>query len=233
MHSVYTLPCILAVCAARGVLGCVGSRSHEEEASATNLFARRRSARDDVGVASPPLGRRNPPGKDTSSVPRPRFGNVPYGTEIVHCTVPGKVALTFDDGPGPYTAELLDILKANGVRATFFLVGDSPDRGEIEDPTENWTALVKRMHADGHHIGSHTWTHADLSAVGAAQRHDEVIKNEMALIDILGFFPAYLRPPYTRCPADCMSELGALGYHVVSGEAAAADRRETSRTCSD
>jgi len=57
-----------------------------------------------------------PPGKDTSGVPRPLFGSVPYAVEISHCTVPGKVALTFDDGPYIYTNDLLDVLKRNNVK---------------------------------------------------------------------------------------------------------------------
>ena len=236
MHCVYTLAGLLAICLgasghATGLSWSLVGGAAESGDMTSPPFRRRigirpeadpravhhhqeqhAHAHDDGHV----LAAREPAYKDTSSVPRPRFGRVGYGNEIVHCTEPGKVALTFDDGPGPYTADLLDILKANNVRATFFLVGNSGDRGEIENPKANWGALMKRMIAEGHQIGSHSWTHMDMSVSTPAQRHTEIIMNERAFVDVLGFFPTYFRPPYTRCPADCMAELGALGYHVVS-----------------
>ena len=58
-------------------------------------------------------GNKWPPGKSTKDVLRPKFGSVEYGVNLQSCTVPGKVALTFDDGPNKYTNELLDVLKNN------------------------------------------------------------------------------------------------------------------------
>jgi len=55
---------------------------------------------------------------DTSSVPRPTFGNVPYGVSVNSCTLPGKAAITFDDGPDSYSSDLLDILAKNGVKVS-------------------------------------------------------------------------------------------------------------------
>ncbi len=57
------------------------------------------------------------------------------------------VYLTFDDGPGKYTANLLDILKKNDVKATFFLIGDNVKR---------FPGLVKREHVENHYVGMHT-----------------------------------------------------------------------------
>lgn len=160
-------------------------------------------------------GNRVPAGKDTSGVPRPLFGNVPYGVSISHCSVPGKVALTFDDGPYIYTGDLLDLLKKNNIRATFFVVGTNGGKGQIQDKTTGFPALLQRMYSDGHQIGSHTWSHEDLSAITAQQRRDQIIRNEIALVSILGFFPTYLRPPYTRWTPQALEELKQLGYHVV------------------
>lgn len=150
------------------------------------------------------------------------FGSVPYGASISHCTVNGKVALTFDDGPYIYTSELLDILKKNNVKATFFVVGNNGGKGQIELESSGYPSIIQRMYAEGHQIGSHSWSHQDMSAITSQQRHDQIIRNEMALVDILGFFPTYFRPPYTRCPDDCLADLGKLGYHVVSSTGAAA-----------
>lgn len=57
--------------------------------------------------------------------PTPTSGAVPVGRAITSCTVPGTVALTFDDGPFDYTNKAMNLLKAAGFRATFFLNGDN------------------------------------------------------------------------------------------------------------
>lgn len=75
---------------------------------------------------------------------------VPIGTVINQCTTPGTIALTFDDGPYQYTAELLDLLSKNGARGTFFVNGQN--FANIYD----YAGVVQRMHNEGHQIGSHT-----------------------------------------------------------------------------
>lgn len=161
------------------------------------------------------LRRQVPPGTDTSMIPRPNLGFIPYGVDLRHCNTAGMVALTFDDGPSEYTAQLLDILAANNAKATFFVNGNNPGMGLITDPANGHRAVLQRMYKEGHQIGSHTYTHADLTMVTGKDRAMELIYNEMALIDILGFFPTYLRPPYTSCDGSCLYDLGAMGYHVV------------------
>lgn len=69
---------------------------------------------------------------------------------IYACTQPNTIALTFDDGPYIYTSTVLDKLKAAGMKATFFVNGQN--WGNIYDNQ----AVVKRMIAEGHQIGSHT-----------------------------------------------------------------------------
>ncbi|MCM1176832.1 MAG: polysaccharide deacetylase family protein [Clostridium sp.] len=67
---------------------------------------------------------------------------------------PGKVVLTFDDGPDPVsTPQILDILAENGVHAYFFVVGEKAER---------YPELVRRMACEGHHVGNHTYTHSSL-----------------------------------------------------------------------
>ncbi|KXJ86151.1 hypothetical protein Micbo1qcDRAFT_168747, partial [Microdochium bolleyi] len=143
-----------------------------------------------------------PPGRDTSNVARPKLGNVPYGPNIKSCTVPGKVALTFDDGPYTYTGQLLDTLAKEKVKATFFLNGNNMG-GLISDPKNGWRDVVKRMFNEGHHIGSHSYTHANFDKISTQQRREEIINNEIAIADILGVFPTYFRPPFTACDRGC------------------------------
>jgi len=79
----------------------------------------------------------------------PRVGSMQYGQ-----TLPlddHEVVLTFDDGPlSPYTSRVLDILKAQCVQATFFIVGEMAD---------SYPSLLRRVHDEGHSIGTHTQDH--------------------------------------------------------------------------
>lgn len=157
-----------------------------------------------------------PPGSSTIGIPRPLLGSVQYGMDIYDCEKPGTVALTYDDGPLTYTAYLLDLLKSRGATATFFMTGVSLSKGRIDDPTTPWPAIVKRMAAEGHQIAGHTWSHADLSTLTDADRTTEMVKLEMAFRNILGYFPTYMRPPYSSCNAACMATMKTLGYHISS-----------------
>ena len=66
---------------------------------------------------------------------------------------------TFDDGPGKYTSELLDVLKELEIKATFFVCGNAALR--MPD-------LVQRMAAEGHEVGSHTFSHQNLTRLMAS-----------------------------------------------------------------
>lgn len=83
-----------------------------------------------------------------------RGSPVPVGAVIDRCTVPGTVALTFDDGPFIFTDKILNILRANGVRATFFVTG------QLYANIVNHGELVQRAIAEGHQVGSHTYVPA-------------------------------------------------------------------------
>ncbi|AEO69652.1 carbohydrate esterase family 4 protein [Thermothielavioides terrestris NRRL 8126] len=140
---------------------------------------------------------------------------VPVGVIINHCTVPGVVALTFDDGPFVYTSRVLDHLDQYGARATFFVNGENWSRG-IADPSTPWPEILRRIDRSGHQIGSHTWSHADLSAASPQARQYQVHQLDTALRVVLGKSPTYLRPPYASCSSECLSDLERMGYHVVN-----------------
>jgi peptidoglycan/xylan/chitin deacetylase (PgdA/CDA1 family) len=76
--------------------------------------------------------------------------------DTVDCAQVKCVALTFDDGPGPHTDRLLQILRANNAEATFFLIGDKV----AADP-----AAARRIADAGMEIGNHTWQHPDMTAI--------------------------------------------------------------------
>jgi len=108
------------------------------------------------------------------------------------CKNPKHWALTFDDGPYDYDMDLLDLLKQKGVKATFFINGDNV----MDIKTEKAKEIVKRMYKEGHTIGSHTWSHANLEEISRDEIILEMTKLEEVLQEYIGKKPAFLRPPY-------------------------------------
>lgn len=123
------------------------------------------------------------------------------------------VALTFDDGPNPrYTPQVLDVLYAHQAPATFFLVGENLRENEL---------LVREMHASGHEIESHTFSHPDLTTLDAGQIQEEIRLSRDALREILPDYSLrYLRPPYGRYTqqVECASDLPLLLWTIDSGD---------------
>ncbi|CAA9466825.1 MAG: Peptidoglycan N-acetylglucosamine deacetylase [uncultured Rubrobacteraceae bacterium] len=112
-----------------------------------------------------------------------------------------KVALTFDDGPDPRTTPLiLDTLRERGVEATFFVVG----RQVAENP-----GLLRRIVAEGHAIGNHTYDHADMSGLSLERMRAELRGTQKAVDDALGYHHpmALMRPPYGNPYLDGSDEL--------------------------
>lgn len=155
-----------------------------------------------------------PAGASTIDIPRPDLGSVPYGVDIYDCHDSGHVALTFDDGPSMYTNDLLDTLASYGVKATFFITGNNNGKGAI-DINGTYIAVIQRMISEGHHVASHTWSHQNLSSLTESGIQGEMVKNEMALRNIIGKIPTYMRPPYSECNDLCHTVLTTLGYHVT------------------
>ena len=97
------------------------------------------------------------------------------------------IALTFDDGPGKRTGELLEVLAANHAHATFFMQGKNVPRYQNE---------VKRMKEIGCELGSHSFDHPDLSKMDAAGIRDQIDRTNQNLKDAAGQPASVLRPPY-------------------------------------
>lgn len=154
-----------------------------------------------------------PAGTNTSSIVRTKVGSVAYGgAGIYNCVKAGTVALTYDDGPQKvFTSHILDLMKKYDAKATFFITGNNINKGQI-DTTQEHIDAIKRMDAEGHQIASHTWTHLDLSAVSQLDRKNQMWKLEMALRNIVGKIPTYMRPPYSSCTGQCQTDMADLGY---------------------
>lgn len=114
-------------------------------------------------------------------------------------------AITFDDGPTAYTAELLDSLKAEGVRVTFFLLGK-----QIRLRPE----LVQRMVEEGHEVASHGYSHPNMRKLSATARHAELEQTNQ-LLEELGVMPGYFRPPYGKYDADLVAMAESMGMSLI------------------
>ena len=98
------------------------------------------------------------------------------------------IAMTFDDGPSSEnTPRLLEMLKQRNIKATFFLIGENA----AANPD-----LVRRILAEGHEIGNHSWTHPQLSKLSDDRVTAEITKTQDAIKDASGYTPTLLRPPY-------------------------------------
>lgn len=111
-----------------------------------------------------------------------------FGPVLLAPAHPGQLALTYDDGPNPAaTPQLLDLLAAHGVRATFFLIG----RHALAHP-----ALVRRIAAGGHALGNHTMSHPRLPLCSHARIAAELRSCSHAVEDITGTPLRLFRPPH-------------------------------------
>lgn len=98
------------------------------------------------------------------------------------------IALTFDDGPSPATTpRLLDILAKRHIKVTFFMVGEN---------AAQYPEIVKRILAEGHEIGNHTWSHPDLARLSEDKVRSELQRTDDAIFQAAGVHPKLMRPPY-------------------------------------
>lgn len=106
-------------------------------------------------------------------------------------TTSRKVALTFDDGPHHQnTGRILDLLGEAGARATFFIVGR-----HLETCGSEGERLLRRMRAEGHEIGNHSYSHANVSRLSLAKLRIEVERTQALVERVTGEKPALFRPP--------------------------------------
>ncbi|MDH7602945.1 MAG: polysaccharide deacetylase family protein [Armatimonadota bacterium] len=116
------------------------------------------------------------------------------------------VALTFDDGPKPETALLLDVLKSKGVKATFFVVGKQCER---------YPEILKRICEEGHALGNHTYSHSALEYLPPLAIEKEIFGCQAAVRDITGREMRAIRPPGAHFGERVKSAARKFGLKVV------------------
>ncbi|MCF0137721.1 MAG: polysaccharide deacetylase family protein [Oscillospiraceae bacterium] len=98
-----------------------------------------------------------------------------------------QIALTFDDGPGKYTEELLEGLRERNVKVSFFLMGSK---------AEKHPELVEAMYSDGHLVGNHTYSHISFFKSSGDEIAEELAETSDIIESITGERPIFFRPPY-------------------------------------
>jgi peptidoglycan/xylan/chitin deacetylase (PgdA/CDA1 family) len=125
------------------------------------------------------------------------------------------VALTFDDGPhAGNTGRLLDELKKRDVRATFFMIG------------QNITAepdLARRVLAEGHEIGNHTYAHSNLTTLVNHLAEEEIRVAGEIIASVLKLKPIWFRPPFGDLRSDQYAMVEKYGMRPVLGDVSTKD----------
>lgn len=137
------------------------------------------------------------------------YGNTQFNNIIFYegNNTKKQIALTFDDGPDTVvTPKILDILKKNDVKATFFILGNRAQRNP---------EIVKQILKDGHALGNHSWDHKDLDRLSPDKIKSEIQKTDNILFSITGYHPAIVRPPYGAANRKAVQEIGPMGYKVI------------------
>ncbi|MEV1199277.1 polysaccharide deacetylase family protein [Microbispora rosea] len=119
----------------------------------------------------------------------------------------GYVGLTYDDGPNPSnTTNLLNTLKANGLRATFFNIGQN---------AQNNPSLVRAQVDAGMWVGNHSWTHPHLTQMSSSQIQSELQRTQQAIQQATGTAPKLFRPPYGETNSTLKSVEQQLGLREI------------------
>jgi peptidoglycan/xylan/chitin deacetylase (PgdA/CDA1 family) len=117
------------------------------------------------------------------------------------------VCLTFDDGPHPdHTPRVLDVLKEHSAPATFFVVGQQVQRHPD---------LVRRIVAEGHLVGHHTYSHSDPQITSASQLLAELDQTNQLLEALLGHRPVFFRPPHGKLTPAKLFRLWRAGQRII------------------
>jgi peptidoglycan/xylan/chitin deacetylase (PgdA/CDA1 family) len=138
-----------------------------------------------------------------------------FGTALTAPARPGELALTFDDGPNAtWTPKLLDILAANNLRATFFVLGS---RAKLQPE------LLRRTAKAGHLIGNHSWDHPNLARSSSGVIREQMTRTQDMLQQMIGTEIKFFRPPYgARRPA-VFKIAREIGLQVVLWNAMTSD----------
>jgi peptidoglycan/xylan/chitin deacetylase (PgdA/CDA1 family) len=118
-----------------------------------------------------------------------------------------EVALTFDDGPGQYTPQVLARLQLYNVQATIFPIGQN---------IASYPNYLQQAIAAGNVVGNHSWTHPHLTTMSRSAMYTELNNTQTAVQNATGVCPTLFRPPYGEYNADLQSVAKDLGLTLIT-----------------
>lgn len=124
------------------------------------------------------------------------------------------VALTFDDGPGPLTPAVLDVLAEEGATGTFFVRG-SQVKGQEE--------VLCRALDEGHLLGNHSWSHLDLAQVPGPEAAEELRRTTEAIRHATGLHTCLFRPPFGSSTRELVDIAAAQGLMTIGWDVSTRD----------
>lgn len=139
------------------------------------------------------------------------------GKKITELPIPGEkvVYLTFDDGPGPYTKQMVDILNENKIQATFFWIG--------QNFKPEWAPYAKQMLAQGHQIGAHSMRHEAMGKKSKEYQKQDLLMTATHIEKLTGQKIIYFRPPYGSINASSLPVTKEVGQYMILWQADSRD----------
>ena len=117
------------------------------------------------------------------------------------------IALTFDDGPGPFTPAVLSVLEQYHVPASFFEIGDEVAR---------YPQYARMVAAAGYPVEDHTWSHPDLTTLPASGVAAQIDMTQAEIQAVTGTTPQCVRPPYDAWNAAVLNQVAVRGLTTMS-----------------
>ena len=169
-----------------------------------------RASDDNCASAQPPCEVRFPSGSGrpiTVRTPR-RSGCKAAGSTFRRNGPRGRkqIALTFDDGPGPYTSSILRVLEQLDAKATFFVLGNR---------VAGRQGVLRQILHEGHELANHSWNHA-LLAGGGRGAYDQIRHTNAVIRSATGFTPCMFRPPYGAVSGSLVAEAHRVGLATTA-----------------
>lgn len=138
---------------------------------------------------------------------------------IIHGDTSKKIIyLTFDDGPDPAsTPKILEILRKNNIKSTFFLIGEKVNR---------YPQIAQQIATDGHDMGNHSYYHSEFKNLDRRKILQEIRMTQSAINSVTGITPTLLRPPFGRVHNDVLLSAREEKLNVVLWSVDPKDFRE-------
>ena len=137
---------------------------------------------------------------------RPGGGSNDWSSDYKTCISSSHWAVSYDDGPGPFTQAVIDKLDSIGKKGTFFFIGSYILENQ---------QILRNAYNSGHQICGHTWSHKLLTSLTNDEIVAEVVWTAQLIYDIIGVAPTCIRPPFGDIDERVRAVLNAMGMDVI------------------